>query len=186
VGIVAFLSGSLNGYPTWNERDTINVLAFFAVPTELYFMAAVFDKLGIRFLYPENWTVETDDTAPGRQTISVYSPGGAFWTVMLHSQDKDPVELARTALVAMQDEYDELDSEFAREEIEGVELIGFDLNFYCLDLTNTAWIRAGSSESSVLLMICQAEDREFEEISPIFQAMTASLLAMRNGQSGKD
>ncbi len=140
-------------------------------------MAAVFDKFGMRFQYPENWTLETDNTDPGRQTVSVYSPGGAFWTVMLHPQDADPLELARTALGAMQNEYDELDSEAAQQEIAGLALVGFDLNFYCLDLTNTAWIRAGLLENVVLLVICQAEDREFEELAPVFQAMMASLIA---------
>ncbi|HTQ38766.1 MAG TPA: hypothetical protein VMJ32_07045 [Pirellulales bacterium] len=140
-------------------------------------MTAVFDKFGIRFQYPENWTLEADNTAPGRQSVSVYSPGGAFWTVMLHPPDTDASELASTALVAMQNEYDELDSEPVQEEISRMGLIGFDLNFYCLDLTNTAWIRAGSNYSATFLVICQAEDREFEEVSGVFQAMTASLLA---------
>ena len=140
-------------------------------------MAAVFDKLGIRFQYPENWKLEADDTTPGRQAISVYSPCGAFWTVTLHPSDENPAELARAALAAMQNEYDELDSEPVQGEIGSVGLTGFDLNFYCLDLTNTAWIRAGASETAVFLVICQAEDREFEELSGIFQAMTASLLS---------
>jgi len=96
---------------------------------------------------------------------------------MLHPPDTDASELASTALVAMQNEYDELDSEPVQEEISRMGLIGFDLNFYCLDLTNTAWIRAGSNYSATFLVICQAEDREFEEVSGVFQAMTASLLA---------
>jgi hypothetical protein len=145
-------------------------------------MPAVFDKLGIRFQYPENWTLESDATATDRQTISVYSPEGAFWMVMCHPRDSDPLELARTALAAMQNEYKELDSEPVREEIGDVELVGFDLNFYCLDLTNTAWIRAGYTKSTTYLLICQAEDREFEQVSAVFQAMTASLLA-GSGQS---
>jgi hypothetical protein len=145
-------------------------------------MTAVFDKLGVRFKYPENWTLETDDTAPGRQAISVYSPGGAFWTVILHPPEEDPHELARTALAAMQNEYDDLDSDPVQEEISGVELVGFDLNFYCLDLTNTAKIRAGTNDEAVFLVICQAEDREFEEAAGAFQAMTASLLADWNSQ----
>jgi hypothetical protein len=140
-------------------------------------MPAVFDKLGVRFQYPENWTLETDATTADRQTISVYSPGGAFWTVMCYPPDTDPLELARTALVAMQNEYEELDSEVVQEEMGDVVLVGFDLNFYCLDLTNTARIRVGSNETVTHLVICQAEDREFEQVSDVFQAMTASLLS---------
>jgi hypothetical protein len=141
------------------------------------FMTAVFDKLGIRFQYPENWTLETDAAGGGQQTVSVYSPEGAFWTVMRHPANTDLTELAQTALVAMQNEYDELDSEAVSEEIGDVELSGYDLNFYCLDLTNTAWIRVANTEAATFLLICQAEDREFEQVSPVFQAMMASLLA---------
>jgi hypothetical protein len=145
-------------------------------------MPALFDKLGIHFQYPENWTVEMDSAGAGRQTVSVYSPEGAFWTVMRHSADTDPVELAQTALLAMQNEYDELDSETAREQIGEVELVGFDLNFYCLDLTNTAWIRVGITKTATYLLICQAEDREFERISVVFRAMMTSLLSEASGK----
>lgn len=62
------------------------------------------------------------------------------------------------------------------EKIGKIELVGFDVNFYCLDLTNTAWIRAGSTAAATYLILCQAEDREFSEVADIFRAMTASLL----------
>lgn len=139
-------------------------------------MPAVFDKLGIRFQYPENWTLETESSTPDRPSISVYSPSGGFWTVMAHRPDVEPQELASAAVDAMKKEYDELDSEPADEQIGGVELAGFDLNFYCLDLTNSARIRAFSTQRASYLVICQAEDREFEELAPVFHAITTSLL----------
>ena len=61
-------------------------------------MPGVFNKFGIHFQYPENWTLETDDATPGRQMVSLYSPGGAFWTVALTSAQDEPIELAKTAL----------------------------------------------------------------------------------------
>jgi hypothetical protein len=151
-------------------------------------MPGVFNKFGIHFQYPENWSLETDDATPGRQMVSLYSPGGAFWTVALTSAQDEPIELAKTALKTLEVEYDELDSETVEESVAGVDLVCFDVNFYCLDLTNTAWIRAGIKESSGhggaddapcpmrYLILCQAEDREFEQISPVFRAMTTSLL----------
>ncbi len=139
-------------------------------------MPAVFNKLGLRFQYPENWTLETDSATPGRQSVSVYSPGGGFWSISAHSSDAVPAKLASTAVDAMKREYDELDSEPANEEIDGVKLTGFDLNFYCLDLTNTARIRAFHNQRGSYLVICQAEDREFDQLSDVFQAMTTSLL----------
>ena len=151
-------------------------------------MPGVFNRFGIHFQYPENWTLETDDATPGRQVVSLYSPGGAFWTVALTTAADEPIELAEAALEILQREYDELDSEPVEETVAGVDLVGFDVNFYCLDLTNTAWIRAGIKTSTGgatgdeptpmrYLILCQAEDREFDQISPVFRAMTISLLS---------
>jgi hypothetical protein len=140
-------------------------------------MPALYDKLGIRFQYPENWTLETDDTSSSKPTVTVYSPQGAFWTVMLHPLDSDPAELAKAAMETLQGEYDEIDIEEASEEAAGVELVGYDLNFYCLDLTNTASIRAGQNSLNTYLIVSQAEDRDLAKVSPVFQAMTISLLS---------
>jgi hypothetical protein len=140
-------------------------------------MPALFDKLGIRFQYPENWTLEAEEASEAKQAVSVYSPDGAFWTVMRHAADADAAELAEAAMLAMREEYDEIDSEAATEELVGFELSGYDLNFYCLDLTNTAWIRVGRNADATFLIIYQAEDRDFSKILPVFQAMTASLLS---------
>ena len=46
-------------------------------------MPAQFDSLGISFQYPENWTLDDSDALLGRKSITVYSPGGAFWAVVI-------------------------------------------------------------------------------------------------------
>jgi hypothetical protein len=88
-----------------------------------------------------------------------------------------PKDLAEAALQAMRQEYSELDAERVREKSAGRELIGYDLNFYCLDLTNTALVRAVRTADATYLILCQAEDREFAEVEAVFRAITASLLA---------
>jgi hypothetical protein len=199
LGIIVFPSNGFNGGArdelAWGRLfATIELLAgsslgSFAIVPQIHVinMPGVFNKFGIHFQYPENWTLETDEATPGRQMISLYSPGGAFWTVALTIAEDEPRELAKAALDILKREYDELDSESVEETVAGVDLVGFDVNFYCLDLTNTAWIRAGikgtnrSYESRVspmrYLILCQAEDREFDQISPVFRAMTISLLS---------
>ena len=138
-------------------------------------MPALFDKLGIRFQYPENWTLEIGADAD-QEGVTVYSPGGGFWSVVLRGSDDDPAEVARLALAALDETYDDLDSEPVEESIAGQATVGFDVNFYCLDLTNTAQIRA-LHRGRTYLILCQAEDREYEKVSPVFRAMTTSLLA---------
>ena len=76
----------------------------------------------------------------------------------------------------MRGEYDELDAEVVRESVGGQDLIGYDINFYCLDLTNTALVRSFRAGERTCMILCQADDREFAEIEPVFRAITMSLL----------
>ncbi len=127
-------------------------------------MPAVFEKLGIRFLYPENWTLDEGDALAGQQSVTVQSPGGAFWQIILLAKSVDPQEMAAMVLRAIKEEYEEFEAEPADQEIEKHELRGYDLNFYCLDLTNTALIRGFQLSEASCVILCQAEDREFADL----------------------
>ena len=139
-------------------------------------MPAVYDKLGIRFLYPDNWTLDEDDALKGNEAVTVYSPGGAFWSITLHPLATDPGELAVAALQTLKTEYEDSESEPASQEVAGQTLKGFDVNFFYLDLTNTALIRGFRLHDATCLVLCQAEDREFAQLGPVFDAITTSLL----------
>lgn len=139
-------------------------------------MPAVFDKLGIRFTYPDNWRLDESEALEGAATVTVYSPGGSFWTISLHPPDTPPADLVASAVKALRETYDELDVENVTDTAAGRELIGADVNFYCLDLTNTALVRAFDTKRFNGLILCQADDREFADIEPVFRAMTHSLL----------
>lgn len=140
-------------------------------------MPAQYDKLGIRFQYPENWTLDEIEARDNRNSVSVYSPGGAFWSITLHPPDSSPQDLADAALAAMRQEYDELDAAPVAETVAGRNLVGWDMNFYCLDLTNTAIVRGFKTHEATYLVFCQADDREFDAVERIFAAITFSLLS---------
>lgn len=140
-------------------------------------MPAVYDKLGIRFLYPDNWTLDEDEALHGNQAVTVNSPGGAFWSITLHPHSTDPAELAAAALRTLKAEYPDSESEPATQEIGEHELRGYDVNFFYLDLTNTALIRGFRLHDATCLILCQAEDREFAQIGAVFDAITTSLFA---------
>jgi hypothetical protein len=139
-------------------------------------MQANFDKLGINFQYPDNWTLEADSVLSGEPSVSVYSPGGAFWSVTVHESNRDPKELVSAVLDTLRGMYDEVDAEDTQETIDGREIPGCEINFYCLDLTNTARVGVISSPRAMYLVMYQAEDREFCEVERVFQAMTTSLV----------
>jgi hypothetical protein len=149
-------------------------------------MPARFDKMGISFQYPENWTLDDSDAILGRRSVTVYSPGGAFWSVAIHSGSADPAKLTAAAVEAMKKEYSGVEVDRAEETVVGHELIGYDLAFYYLDLINTATIRSLRAGHAIYTIFCQGEDREFERLQMVFQAITASLLSGLEDESESD
>ena len=139
-------------------------------------MPAIYDKLGVRFFYPDNWELDESDVLDGNNTVSVYSPEGGFWSIIMHPAGLSPEDLVDAALEAMEQEYDEVDAEPFHDVVNGHEVCGSDLNFYCLDLTNTALVRAFGNERGTYLVLCQAEDHEFGQVGAVFDAITSSLL----------
>ena len=135
-----------------------------------------FDRLGLAFDYPDNWSVDTDDSDDRYAAVTVYAPGGGFWSVSGHAPGGDPRELAAAVVVQMKKEYQDLDSEEAVDDVAGRRLAGFDMNFYCLDLTNTAQVRTFETSDAIYLILCQAEDREWDEVATVFAAITTSFV----------
>jgi hypothetical protein len=145
-------------------------------------MPITYDDLGIHFQFPENWSLEANDEIPDRPTVTVYSPGGAFWSVMRLDGQQDVAQMAQEAGAALKQEYPGADIQEVRETLCDVELEGYDLNFIYLDLISTACIRTAHTAGSSYLIVYQAEDREFAKLNDVFRAMTFSLLAEAVGK----
>ena len=140
-----------------------------------------FDQFGLAFDYPDSWTLDTTDSAGGQAAVTVYSPEGAFWSVSAHAPGGEAAALASAVVAEMREGYRDLDSEPASDTLSGRALAGYDVNFLCLDLTNTAAVRTLETEDAIYLFICQAEDREWDRISHVFAAMTTSFVAALTG-----
>ncbi len=98
----------------------------------------------------------------------------------------EPQRYVESALQALRDTYQELDAESVEETVAGHRLAGYDVDFISLDTVSTARVRGVETHDGSLLILCQADDREFERIEPVFRAMTVSLLnhqtrALRSG-----
>ena len=139
-------------------------------------MPQKFEKPGVAFQYPDNWTLEEDDVRPGQRSVTVHSPDGAFWSVTVLPCSADPRQLGKGAVEAMKGEYGEVEAYRTSETIGGHELVGYDLNFCCMDLTNSAQVRCLRMDKNTYTIFCQGEDREFDRIRPVFSAMTTSLI----------
>jgi hypothetical protein len=140
-------------------------------------MPQTFDRLGIRFQYPDNWRLDDAEAVAGEQSVTVTNPGGAaFWTVAVHPISAEPEKLVKAARRAMKEEYDSLESEWVEETIAEQSVVGYDFNFYCLDLTSTAVVRSLRGRLATYTVFYQAEDREFAEMHRVFEAITLSLM----------
>jgi hypothetical protein len=137
-------------------------------------MPGLYDKLGLQFQYPDNWTVDEGESQETRSSVTVYSPEGGFWSITVHPQADEPAELAGAAVAAMREVYEQLDAEPEISVIAGHEAEGFEMNFYCLDLTNTAVVQSFRGPRATYVVFWQAEDREYARISPVFAAMVQS------------
>ena len=134
-----------------------------------------FDRLDISFQYPDNWTLDDSDAVSGSESVTVYAPDGSFWSVSVHPSEANPLELARSVVDAMKQEYAGVEVEEVRESLLGIEVVGFDMNFYYLDFTNSAQVRSLRANDRIYTVFCQGEDHEFDQLTDVFRAMTASL-----------
>jgi hypothetical protein len=140
-------------------------------------MTAVYDKLGIRFLYPENWQLSDERAGASPHSVSVLSPSGALWSVDLHRSSVDAESLAGDVLKVMGEEYSDLEAEPATELIGEFAATGYDMSFYCMDLLVSARLRALRTDMGAMVLLFQAEDRDFERLEPVFRAINLSLLS---------
>jgi hypothetical protein len=136
----------------------------------------LYEKDGLRFAYPENWTVDEDDHAQADVAVTVNSPQTAFWSVMYYHGTRDVRKLASCVLDVLKSEYPQLEVDEAASSIDGGDACGYDLSFSYVDLLNTATIRAFQQQGRTYLVLSQAEDHELPVVEPVFEAMTASLV----------
>lgn len=139
-------------------------------------MTASYDKRGISFLYPENWKILDDGEDEWPRTVSVESPSGGYWTLHVYPEEFQPHELCEQALEAMRGEYEQVESQDVEEELFDFNSVGFDISFFCLDFLVTCRIRSFRAGRHPILLISQAESRDFEQQKLIYAAMTKSFL----------
>ena len=147
-------------------------------------MPRQFKGMGVSFLYPDNWVLDDDRDSDGLDegSATVFSPSGAFLSVTVYPRSAAPDELAEEAVEGMRQAYGEVDVEVAQDTVAGRDLVGFDINFFCMDLTSTAKVRCLRTEKATYVVFCQAEDADFERLARVFEAITANLVGnLRDG-----
>ncbi|MBC8353352.1 MAG: hypothetical protein H8E66_15240 [Planctomycetes bacterium] len=139
-------------------------------------MTIIYDKLGVRLFYAEGWKITEDDLDAEPRTLSFESPKGGAWELMLYGDSQDLDQLTGQALEVMREEYENLETAPFVTEFGDIQAGGHEIYFYHLDLLIHSRIIAAPFESQTALLLWQAEDREFDELEPVFRAMATTLL----------
>jgi hypothetical protein len=142
----------------------------------------VYQGIGLSCMYPENWRV-SEDTEPGGRTTGfmIESPNSAFMTVSEYPWNVAPREAIDSAKVAMEAEYDNCEFEpFSPTLLVNGKAIedcrAGDVRFYFLDLLVVSRLIAFTVRKTTYLIQIQAEDRDFDSLEKVFQAMIVSML----------
>ncbi len=146
-----------------------------------------YDDLGVRFIYPTNWTVQTETWDRGTYGISVDSPEGSFWSVAIFPQGVDLDEAAKNILSQLHAEYDELEEGEIERVVADCILDGYEINFFYLDLTSTAQALKFEDGERGYVVFWQTCDRlaiTGESLSrvDVFDVMTHTLICNLTGQ----
>jgi hypothetical protein len=139
-------------------------------------MPAVYENFGVRFLYPENWSItdEEDDGWPRGLTLQSEETG--FWSLYVYPPKQQLKPVVDELVAAIQGEFGEVEVLPATETFGDTPTTGVDLAFFYLDLLVEAKIRCVQTPSATLVWLYQAESREFEAMEPVFQAIAVSML----------
>ncbi|MBM3992784.1 MAG: hypothetical protein FJ303_01300 [Planctomycetes bacterium] len=133
-----------------------------------------FQADGIRFQYPTSWRLTREEAESG-WNVTVQSPSTAFFLLTLDTDMPQVEQVAETVLEALRSEYPGLEAETALESIAGQPALGHDIRFFSLDLTNTCRTRVLYSEAGTILLMCQANDLDLDDVEPVFRAICASV-----------
>jgi len=137
-------------------------------------MPATFDDFGLRFLYPDNWEVQTRDSDETSDGVTLELPRGGFFSVIKYRNAPPLDTVVDKIVVAMRAEYPEVEIEdLSTVDDEDSETLEF--RFYYLDLLIVARVIALSVDEQTLVVQIQAESREFDAGEPVFSAMLKSI-----------
>lgn len=140
----------------------------------------IYEGHGVRFAYPADWELAESDEGEAA-TIEVQAPGGlAFALVRADETAPDPADVADEVLEAMREEYPDLDVAPALETIAGHHATGYDVEFFSLDITNSATIRCFRTAERTVLVFGQWSDIGDDVLPDFIRAVSRSVEEMED------
>jgi hypothetical protein len=137
-------------------------------------MTETYSAHGVRFQYPDDWEV-SEQQRGAELVITVTSPETSFFTLGLLFDRPSAEAVVETVIEALREEYEDLDDYEVVERVAGQATVARDVEFFCLELLNSAWVRAFALPRFTVLVFYQANDRDLEEVQPVFEQILDSL-----------
>jgi hypothetical protein len=144
-------------------------------------MTKTYRGLGFSCMYPENWTVTEDTDADRLLAFTLESPSCAFMTVTEYPWTVTPADAIDQAYEVLRAEYDEVEFETRNPNLvmggqSLPECVSGDCRFYYLDLMVISRLIAFVLDHRTVMIQIQAEDRDFDSLEMVFQAILVSML----------
>lgn len=134
-------------------------------------MPTTFDSFGIKFLYPDNWTIADRNDEDGTDGVTLEMPSGGFFAVERERQGQLVEELIEEVAESLEEDYGDVE----REEIELADSqIGeraVEFRFYYLDLLIISRLAVIDRQGETFVIQMQAESRDFDTNDLVFAAL---------------
>ncbi len=134
-----------------------------------------FERDGISFRYPTDWTAEIEEDPDGGWSVTVSSPDTAFFLASLQPEASDAGGLADQVLDSLKEVYSELDFEDVTETICGLPAVGSNADFLTADTAVVCRVRGLDTYAGPLLLLAQVSEFDRERNDPVLQAIAKSL-----------
>src|SRR5687768_11397222 len=125
-------------------------------------MPSTFDDFGIRFLYPDNWLLQSRESDDDSDTVTLEMPNGGFFSVTKHHGCPPIDDVLESIASAMRSEYPEVEMEILDAADSDDESEAIEFRFYYLDLLIVARITAMVLGGNTIVVQVQAENRDFD------------------------
>lgn len=136
-------------------------------------MPGTFEDFGLRFLYPDNWTVGGREEDARCKGVTLDLPAGGFFSVTRYFDQSEPESLLDEIAAAMKVEYPEIETDPIGVSDEDDFFV--ESRFYYLDLLVISRATAIESGDDIIVVQSQAESREFDASEKVFHAIIRSL-----------
>jgi hypothetical protein len=139
-------------------------------------MPATFDSFGIKFLYPDNWSLLGREESEGQEGVTLELPSGGFFSIERAREGERPDAILEAVAASFEKDYGEVE----REELIGEAFSKFqraeEFRFYYLDLLIISRLLFFVREGTAYLIQMQAESRDFDSNERVFDAIVRQLL----------